>query len=77
MCILKEYRKIRNDHTFSYANKFYLIESPPKHPIAKQIIKISKCRDDGFIVYFAGNHLAVSEVIESTKHSMANLEIQK
>ena len=27
ICIMKEYRKIRNDHTFSYGNKFYLIES--------------------------------------------------
>jgi transposase len=35
VCILKEYRKIRNDHTFSYENKFYLIESPLKHSIAK------------------------------------------
>ncbi len=26
ICIQKEYRQIRNDHTFSYGNKFYLIE---------------------------------------------------
>ncbi len=31
ICITKEYRKIRNDHTFSYGNKFYFIESPIKH----------------------------------------------
>jgi hypothetical protein len=36
ICVLKEYCKIRNDHTFSYGNKFYLIESPLKHSIAKQ-----------------------------------------
>lgn len=77
VCVLKEYRKIRNDHTFSYGNKFYLIESPLKHSIAKQKIEIRKCRDDGFIAYFAGRHLVVSEVIEPTKPSMVDLEIQK
>jgi transposase len=77
VCVLKEYRKIRNDHTFSYGNKFYLIESPLKHSIARQKIEIRKCRDDDFIAYFAGRHLAVSEVIEPTKPSMVDLEIQK
>ncbi len=77
VCVLKEYRKIRNDHTFSYGNKFYLIESPLKHSIAKQKIEIRTCRDDGFIAYFAGRHLAVSEVIEPTKPSMMDLEVQK
>jgi hypothetical protein len=42
VCVQKEYRKIRNDHTFSYGNKFYLIESPLKHSIAKQKIEIRK-----------------------------------
>lgn len=77
VCVLKEYRKIRNDHTFSYGNKFYLIESPLKHSIAKQKIEIRKCSDDSFIAYFAGRHLAVSKVIEPTKPSMVDLEIQK
>jgi transposase len=77
ICVLKEYRKIRNDHTFSYGNKFYLIESPLKHSIAKQKIEIRTYRDDGFIAYFAGRHLAVAEVIEPTKPSMVDLEIQK
>ena len=36
--VVKEYRKIRNDHTFSYGNKFYLIESPLRDSIAKQKI---------------------------------------
>jgi len=77
VCVLKEYRKIRNDHTFSYGNTFYLIESPLKHSIAKQKIEIRTCRDDGFDAYFAGRHLVVSEVIEPTKPSMVDLEIQK
>jgi len=77
ICVLKEYRKIRNDHTFSYGNKFYLIESPLKYSIAKQKIEIRKCNSGRFIAYFAGRHLAVSEVIEPTKLSMEDLEIQK
>jgi len=77
ICVQKEYRKIRNDHTFSYGNKFYLIESPLKHSIAKQKIEIRKTNGNGFIAYFAGRHLAVSEVIEPTKLSMEDLEIQK
>jgi hypothetical protein len=28
ICVIKEHRKIYNDHTFSYADKFYLIDSP-------------------------------------------------
>lgn len=77
ICIQKEYRKIRNDHTFSYGNKFYLIESPLRHSIAKQKIEIHKQSDDHFTAYFAGRHLAISEVIEPTKPSMYDLEIQK
>lgn len=77
ICVEKEYRKIRNDHTFSYDNKFYLIESPLKHSIAKQEIEIHKQPKGSFAVYFAGRHLAVSHVIEPTKPSMYDLEIQK
>ena len=77
VCVVKDYRKIRSDHTFSYGNKFYLIESPLKHSIAKQKIEIRTGQDDGFEAYFAGRHLAVSEVIEPTKPSMFDLDIQK
>ena len=75
--VVKDYRKIRSDHTFSYANTFYLIESPLKHSIAKQKIEIRTTNDDGFTAYFAGRQLAVSEVIEPTKPSMLDLDIQK
>lgn len=77
ICVQKEYRKIRNDHTFSYGNKFYLIDSTLKHSIAKQEIEIRKQPNDSFIAYFAGRQLVVSEVIEPTKPSLYDLEIQK
>jgi transposase len=76
ICIQKEYRKIRNDHTFSYGNKFYLIESILKRSIANQKIEIRIQQGGNFSAYFAGRQLAISEVIEPTKSSMFDLEIQ-
>jgi transposase len=75
--VLKEYRKIRNDHTFSYGNKFYLIESPIRFSITKQKIEIRTNHTGEFYAYFAGRKLSISEVIEPTKLSMADLEIKK
>ena len=61
----------------SYGNKCYLIESPLKHSIAKQKIEIRTGSEAGFSAYFAGRHLEVSEVIEPTKPSMLDLDIQR
>jgi transposase len=77
ICITKEYRKIRNDHTFSYGNKFYFIESPIKHSIAHQKIEIRKTNNGQFNAYFAGRKLSVSQVVEPTKASLEDIEIQK
>ena len=77
VCVVKDYRKIRSDHTFSYGNKLYLIESPLKRSIAKQRIEIRTQNSKGFTAYFAGRRLAVSEVIEPTKPTMFDLDIQK
>lgn len=77
ICIPKEYRKIRNDHTFSYTNKRYLIKSNLKHSIARQEIEIHKQHDGHFKAYFAGRLLEISEVVEPTKPSLYDLEVQK
>lgn len=77
ICVTKEFRKIRNDHTFSYGNKFYFIESPIEHSIAHQKIEIRNVTKDSFEAYFAGRLLSVSEVIEPIKTSMEDIEIQK
>lgn len=74
--ILKEYRKIRNDHTFSYGDKFYLIKSKLKHSIAKQEIEIRSGFGTKMKAYFSGKRLRLSEVVEPTKLSMAELEIK-
>ncbi|MFK7861493.1 MAG: ISNCY family transposase [Granulosicoccus sp.] len=75
--VVKEYRKIRTDHTFSYGNKYYLIDSPLRHSIAKQKIEIHTNHENGITTYFADRELLVSEVIEPTKPSMLDLDIQK
>ncbi|TKF88335.1 ISNCY family transposase, partial [Vibrio sp. F13] len=33
ICVQKEYRKIRRDHTFSFDNKMYVIDSPVRYSI--------------------------------------------
>ena len=38
--VIKKYRKMRNDHTFSYGNKLCLIESPFRDSLAKQKIEL-------------------------------------
>lgn len=75
--IQKEYRKIRNDHTFSFNNSFYLIESNLKHSIAKQKIEIRIYPDNTFKAFFANTELKLKEVVEPTKSSLYGPEIQK
>ncbi|CAH9050434.1 ISNCY family transposase ISVbsp4 [Pseudoalteromonas holothuriae] len=77
ICVIKQYRKIRNDHTFSYGNKFYFIESALKHSIANQKIEIRSQSQGKFSAYFAGRHLKINEVVEPIKTSMEDIEIQK
>ena len=77
ICVLKDHRKIRNDHTFSYGNKFYLIDSPLKHSIANQKIEIRNTSQKGFTAHFAGRELRISEVNEPSKLASEDLAIQK
>ncbi len=59
ICITKVYRKIRNDHTFSYRGKLYFIDSPLKHSIANLKIEIRSGKNKRFDTYFAGRKLQV------------------
>ncbi|WOH36152.1 ISNCY family transposase [Thalassotalea fonticola] len=77
ICVIKEHRKIRNDHTFSYGNKLYLIDSPLKYSIANQKIEVRNTSKKGFTAYFAARRLQVSEVVETSKFDTEELEIQK
>lgn len=77
ICVIKDHRKIRNDHTFSYGNKLYLIDSPLKHSIANQKIEIRNTSKKGFTAHFAGRRLAISEINEPSKMASEDLEVQK
>ena len=77
ICITKVYRKIRNDHTFSYGGKLYFIDSPLKHSIANQKIEIRTSKNKRFDAYFAGRQLQVAEVAEREKLSSEDNEIKK
>lgn len=77
ICVIKHHRKIRNDHTFSYGNKFYLIDSPLKHSIANQKIEIRNTNKKGFTAHFAGRKLDISEVTEPSKLATEDLAVQK
>lgn len=77
VCIQKEYRKIRLDHTFSFGNQFYLITSDLKHSIARQKIEIRKCGDGSIEAFFADMRLEIALVTEPSKPSIHDLEIQK
>jgi len=74
---IKEYRQVRADHTFSYGNRFYSIDSPMRYSIHKQDVEIRTHSKDEFSAYFADRQLSVSEVTEPTKPSMLDLEIQR
>ncbi len=54
-----------------------MIESPLKHSIAKQKIEVRKTSKNGFTAYFAGRHLAISKVVEPSKLSKEDIEVQK
>ena len=75
--IQKEYRKIRNDHTFSFDNEFYLIESKMKYSIAKQEIEIHLLNENQFEAFFAGKKLMIRKVISPKKRGVFEEEIQK
>ncbi|WP_080717889.1 ISNCY family transposase, partial [Xenorhabdus bovienii] len=77
VCVQKDYRKIRRDHTFSYYNKMYLIDSPLRHSITHQKIEVRKHYDGSIVACFAGRKLMISEVIEPTQPTMYDLEIQR
>mgnify|MGYP002852309199 FL=1 len=77
ICVIKDHRKIRNDHTFSYDNKFYLIDSPLKYSIANQKIEIRKTSKKEFTAHFAGRQLKISEVNEPSKLASEDLAVQK
>lgn len=77
ICVQKEYRKIRRDHTFCYNNKMYLIDSPLSHSIVSQKLEVRKQFDGNFSVYFANRQLQVAELVEPVKPTEYGMEVQR
>ena len=77
ICVIKDHRKIRNDHTFSYGNKFYLIDSPLKHSIANQKIEIRNTSKKGFTAHFAGRQLKYLKSMSQVNWQSEDLAVQK
>ena len=58
-------------------NKFYLINSPLKFSIAKQKIEVRKNQSGSIDAFFADEKLDISEVVEPTKQSIIDVDVQK
>ncbi|MFA0164541.1 ISNCY family transposase [Vibrio splendidus] len=77
ICVQKEYRTIRRDHTFGFGNKRYLIDSPIRYSIENQKVEI-RCQFDGtFSVYFGHRRLDITELVEPRKCSEYGKEVQR
>ena len=74
---IKEYRKIRLDHTFSYGNKLYLIKEKIGYSIVGQKVQILIRGEWGFKVFFNGKEVEVSEAILPNKWTMEDWKTQK
>jgi len=57
---LKVDRKVNRDHTFSWGDQLYRIESPLKHSIYKQKLEIRTYQDLTWKAFFAGREIQVS-----------------
>ena len=73
--LIKEERKIKNDHTFSYKNKTYKITSNLQFSLAHRNIEIRiSHRDKPPQFYFGNEKLCVVEAIEARKYPASNTQ---
>lgn len=59
---LKEYRSVKRDHTLSWNNEIYRIESHLRHSIYRQKIEIRTYQDLSWKAFFAGKQIDLSLV---------------
>jgi transposase len=64
---LKEHRICKRDHTFSWNNQIYQIDSPLKQSIYKQLIELRTYQDLSWQAFFAGRPIAVRKVVQARK----------
>ncbi len=68
---LKEYRTCKRDHTFSWNNELYQIDSPLKRSIYKQPIELRTYQDLSWQAFFAGRPIVVRKVVPARKAQAA------
>lgn len=77
VCVQKEYRKVRQDHTFSYHNKTYLIDSPIWYSIVNQKLEV-RCQCEGtFSAYLGQRKLHIIELEEPSRASEYGMRVQR
>lgn len=59
---LKEYRSVKRDHTLSWANVIYELDSPLKHSIRGQEIELRTYQDLTWVAFFAGKPIELRRV---------------
>jgi len=72
---LKVHRGVKRDHTYSWENDIYRIDSPLKRSIYKQKIEIRTYQDLTTKVFFAGKELQVSLVKQPEKATLSKTEL--
>ena len=66
--VIKEYRKVKKDHTFSYQGKTYKINNPLEASLAHRKIEVRKSNQGHQTqFYFGDDELNVCEAIEVKK----------
>ena len=55
----KEYRTVNSDHTISWGNSKYVVDSPLKHSIQKQEIELRTYQDLTWKSFFAGKPISI------------------
>lgn len=68
---LKEYRSIKRDHTLSWNNVTYQLDSPLKYSIRGQQIELRTYQDLTWAAYFAGKPIELRMVIPPERLNLA------
>ncbi len=74
--LIREFRKIRLDHTISFKNNFFLIDPLNKKSIANQKIEVITDLESNVKFKYAGKEIKATEVKIPKKMSLGDMEIE-
>jgi hypothetical protein len=66
-----EYRTVNSDHTISWGNEKYVIDSPLKYSIYKQQIELRTYQNLTWRSFFAGKEISIKRVTEPDRAQAA------